>query len=135
MRKLYVPILGLFVLLGLAQCHSKAEKDLVGVWQLQQMKVGSTTLPGSSMGNWLWEFNEAGGYLADVAGMREKGFYTLKDSSLTLQLGKDKSKPGQVYKITRLDAVELDLVSNEKQTTSELRFKKRSVGDVNQDKD
>jgi len=134
MKRLFFPALVL-IILGLSQCHSKEQKNIIGVWQLQQITVNGTTIPGGSMGNLLWEFNEAGGYLTDVGGMREKGLYTLKDSVLTLKLGKDKNRPAQVYKVARLDSVLLDINFSDNRTNSSMRFLKRSAGDFNQDKD
>jgi len=130
MRKFIVPILGIIIMMGLTQCHSNSEKKIVGVWQLKELVVNGTVLQGSSLGNWLWEFNEAGGYLTDVAGMREKGTYTLKDSILSLKLVTEKSQPKQVYKVARLDSVELDLIANDANNRQSLRFIKRKVSDV-----
>jgi hypothetical protein len=124
-----------FILLScLTQCHNKNEK-ITGVWQLQVMEVNGTTLSGKSLGTWLWEFNESGGFLTDVAGMREKGQYTLQDDQLTLKHILSKDKPDQVYKIAKLDTAVLDLLSVEKGYNTTMHFIKRKVGDATGDKD
>ncbi len=135
MKKLIAPFLGFILLLSLTQCRTSTENKIVGVWQLQQMVINGTVLQGSSLGNWLWEFNDAGGYLTDVAAMREKGLYAIKDSLLTLKLVTEKNRPDQVYKITRLDSLELDLVSTEIANKQSLRFLRRKVSEVTGEKD
>lgn len=136
MRKFGFPLLVLFLLSGLTQCHNAAKKKLVGIWQLENMAINSTVLSGNSLGTWLWEFNDAGGFLTDVAGMREKGRYTLSDSTLTLKVTIPHIRPGQVYRVAKLDSAEMDLVSAEVQNKSTLHFVKRKLGDVTkEDKD
>ena len=128
--KLILVFTALFLVLSLTQCKSKNEKNLVGVWQLQTLVINGALLQGNSLGNWLWEFNEQGGYLTDVAGMREKGKYTLKDSILTLKILIPKDGPTQVYKVIKLDTAQLDLFYFENHNRSTLHFIKRNVGDV-----
>jgi hypothetical protein len=133
-------LIGVFVLLlllmGLTQCKSKIEKNLVGVWQLQTLVINGAALKGNSLGNWLWEFNAQGGYLTDIAGMREKGKYTLKDSILTLKIMIPKDGPTQVYRVIKLDSAQLDLFYYENRNKSTLHFVRRKVGDVvGEDKD
>ncbi len=123
------------IVLALSQCKSKSESKLTGVWQLKELQINGTTIQGNALGSWLWEFNEAGGYLTDVAGMREKGAYTYKDSLLTLSVKNKGNRPDQVYKVERLDSVELYLVSTEKHNKSSLHFIKRNVSEVAGDKD
>jgi len=135
MKKFVAPALIVFILIGLTQCHNGSDSKIVGVWQLQEMVINGTKLQGSSLGNWLWEFNGAGGYLSDVAGMREKGRYTLKDGQISLQITTEKNRPAQVYKVARLDSVELDLLSVENVNKQSLRFLRRKVSEVTVDKD
>ena len=129
MRKLRIPIFILLILLGLTQCHNEKEK-IVGVWQLQTMVVNGTTIPGSSLGTWLWEFNESGGYLTDVAGMREKGIYTLTGDQLSLKHPASKKLPDQFYKITKLDTTTLNLQSTDPGSSTSLHFFKRKASEV-----
>jgi hypothetical protein len=135
MKKLIAPVLGLLILIGLTQCRSSQEKKIVGVWQLQELVINGTTLQGSSLGNWLWEFNDAGGYLTEVAGVREKGRYTLKGDALNLKITTEKDRPDQVYKVARLDSIELDLLSIENVNKQSMRFLRRKVSEVTGDKD
>ena len=135
-RQLISFLTGLILILCLTQCGNKDAKNLVGVWQLQQMNINGAVLSGKSLGNWLWEFNAVGGYLTDIAGMREKGKYYLKDSVLTLKIMMPKDGPTQVYKIVKLDSMQLDLFYYENRNRSTLHFIKRQVGDVKaEDKD
>ena len=130
MRKIIASaLLGMLVLMGLNQCTNKKADKLVGVWQLQEMVVGGTVLKGNSLGTWLWEFNEAGGYLTDVAGVREKGVYTYKDSLLTLKITFGKKRPEAVYKVANLDTAQLYLQATD-QSKSTLLFIKRKVSDI-----
>ena len=86
------------------------------------------------MGSWLWEFNDAGGFLTDIGGMREKGVYTCKDSILTLRLTSGKDKPNQIYTVTRLDTSELDIKLRNDNKIS-YRFIRRNVKEVTGEKD
>ena len=135
MRKFISSFLTAMLLLGLTQCHNKSENKLVGVWQLQDLTINGTTLKGNSLGNWLWEFNASGGYLSEIAGMRKKGVYTFKDNMLLLNLDPAKKEPDQSYKVTKLDSVEMELISTDTLNKSSLRFLKRKVSDVSEDKD
>ena len=134
MKKITRVLVGLIIVLTITQCHSKEESKIAGVWQLSTAYINGSEIPGASMGNWLWEFNDAGGFLTDIGGMREKGIYTLKDSVLTIRLTNSKAKPNQIYTITRLDTSELDLKSSD---TAQVRFRfiKRSASEVSGEKD
>jgi hypothetical protein len=128
-------ILTVMLISGLTQCGHKEQSKMVGVWQLDEMVVNGTMLKGNSLGKWLWEFNASGGFLSDIAGVREKGHYGLKDSVLTLKILVPKDGPSQVYRVIKLDSAELDLFSYENRNKSTLRFIKRKMGDVAVDKD
>jgi len=129
MRRFALPAFALLILLGLDQCHGEKQK-IVGVWQLQTMVVNGTTIPGNSLGTWLWEFNESGGYLTDVAGMREKGLYTLTADQLSLKHDPAKKLPDQLYKVAKLDTAILDLQSTDPGNSTSLHFFKRKVSEV-----
>lgn len=130
--KLTGVIVLLVLLVSLTQCKSKFERNLVGVWQLQELVINGASLKGNSLGNWLWEFNDAGGYLTDVAGMREKGRYALKDSVLTLKIMIPKDGPTQIYRVLKLDTAALELFSYENRNKTTLRFVKRKINEVSQ---
>ena len=134
MKKIARLLIGLIIVLTITQCHNKDESKIAGVWQLSTAYINGTEIPGGSMGSWLWEFNDAGGFLTDIGGMREKGVYTLKDSLLTIRLTSGKDKPNQVYTVTRLDTAELDLKSREANQVR-FRFIKRSASEVSGEKD
>jgi hypothetical protein len=130
--KTYITLLAV-VAMGvlLTQCHSNSNKGkLVGIWQLRTLDINGTRLQGQSLGNWLWEFNEEGGYLTDVSGVRQKGHYTVKDSTLTLKPIAEQNKPEQVFNITLLDSVEMELVTANEKNRSALHFVKRKNGAV-----
>jgi hypothetical protein len=133
--KLIVFFAAVILLLGLTQCGKKQQNSIVGIWQMQSMVVNGTLLSGKSLGTWLWEFNGEGGYLTDVAGMREKGRYGIKDSILTLKILVPKDGPSQVYRIIKLDSAQMDLFSYDNRNKSTLHFIKRKVGEVEVDKD
>jgi hypothetical protein len=135
MKKLLMPFVAIILLLSLTQCENKEAKKIVGVWQLQDMTLGDVKLDGNALGGWLWEFNAAGGYLTDIAGMRQKGTYTFKDSLLTLTITTDKTPSGQVYKVMRLDETEMDLLTVDAKAKQTARFIKRKVSDVQGEKD
>jgi hypothetical protein len=129
MRRINGSVFTLLILLGLTQCHNERQK-IKGVWQLQTMVVNGTTIPGTSLGMWLWEFNQSGGYLTDVAGMREKGLYTLTGDQLTLKHAPAKKLPDQVYKVIKLDTAELDLQPTDQGSSTNLHFIKRKTTEV-----
>jgi hypothetical protein len=122
MKKILHALIPMALIFLLTQCQNKNREKLVGIWQLQVMEVNGTTLGGNSLGNWLWEFNEAGGFLTDVAGMREKGVYKLSGNQLTLQHIANTGQPNQVFSIARLDSAELDLVVIDSSQRSTMKF-------------
>ena len=130
MRKTSYVLAILFYVLILSSCNNKNGEKLVGIWQLQLMDVNGSKLQGNSLGNWLWEFNEEGGYLADIGGAREKGRYDFKGNTLKLQAVTSKDKPAQLYTVTNIDSVHLDLVSTEVNSKAALHFVKIQAGQV-----
>jgi hypothetical protein len=103
----------------LAGCHNTGKEKLTGIWKLQVMDINNTALRGSSLGNWLWEFNDKGGYLANVAGAVEKGTYKIDKDKLTMKPVTPAERPEQIYTIAKLDSASLNLVTaSEKNKTS-----------------
>jgi hypothetical protein len=122
MKKIVAIILqGLFVLI-LAQCNQKNKSNLIGVWKLQQMEINGTKLQGSSLGNWMWEFNEEGGYLSDIAGAKEKGMYKLSGVNLIIKPVGAEKWPERSFTISKLDSSELRLVANGEKNKSSMWF-------------
>ena len=122
------------ILAGVASCNKNKDK-ITGIWQLKLMDIKGANISGSSLGDWLWEFNQAGGYLTDIAGAKEKGRYQLEGGKLTLRPFDTKNRPAVVYNIAFLDSSEMDLVSSDPQTPTKFYFFKRSAADVTEDKD
>ncbi|MBL0308590.1 MAG: hypothetical protein IPP77_02550 [Bacteroidetes bacterium] len=67
MKKYFGRSITILLVLILAQCANKEKKQIIGVWQLEQMDINGTRIDGHDMGRWLWEFNDEGGYLTNVA--------------------------------------------------------------------
>jgi hypothetical protein len=122
MKKISISVL--LVVILITGCQNKQKDKLEGIWQLRTLEINGTVLQGSSLGNWKWEFNEEGGYLTDVAGVREKGLYTLKENTLTLKSVTHKERPEQVLNIVHLDSLQLDLLSADEKNKSSLHFLK-----------
>jgi hypothetical protein len=128
MKKISISVL--LVVILLTGCQNKQKDKLEGIWQLRTLEINGTVLQGSSLGNWKWEFNEEGGYLTDVAGVREKGLYTLKESTLTLKSVTHKERPEHVLNIVHLDSLQLDLLSADEKNKSSLHFLKMKENGV-----
>ena len=120
----------LLSLLYLTNCNHESKEKLVGIWKLDIMDINHTPLRGSSLGTWLWEFNEEGGYLVNVAGQIEKGIYKISKDKLTLQSVTHKDRPDQTYTIAKLDSANLNLVSVTDKNTSSLSFVKLKGADM-----
>jgi hypothetical protein len=121
-KTVYLLLFASAFLLILTQCRNKQEKQLYGIWKLDVMEVNGTEISGSSLGEWMWEFNEEGGYLVMVAGAKEKGKYSLKDGKLTMKSVTVKEKPETVYEVTRLDSAAMNLTAEGEKNTSHLHF-------------
>jgi hypothetical protein len=114
----------------LAGCHNKGKEKLTGIWKLEVMDINNTALRGSSLGNWLWEFNEEGGYLVNVAGAVEKGTYKIDKDKLTMKPVTPAERPEQIYSIAKLDSVSLNLVTASEKNKTSLFFMKVKGEDV-----
>lgn len=121
------------ILIALTQCRNKQQKQLIGIWKLDVMEVNGTEISGSSLGEWMWEFNEEGGYLVMVAGAKEKGKYSIKDGKLSMKSVTVADKPETVYEITRLDSALMDLTAAGEKNTSHLHFIKIDKGETEED--
>ncbi|HWB62485.1 MAG TPA: lipocalin family protein [Chitinophagales bacterium] len=134
MKKLNIFLIAALILVTVTQCNQKTEK-ITGIWQLQSMTINGTLLQGNALGNWLWEFNDKGGYLSDIAGIKEKGLYKIKDNKLTLQPVGEKAHAQQTYTIEKLDSLEMTLSAVGGGNKSILRFLKTQAEGVQGDKD
>jgi len=123
----FLIVLSVFLLIG---CHNESKDKLTGIWKLDVMDINHTPLRGSSLGNWLWEFNEEGGYLINVSGEVEKGTYKLDKDKLTLKSVTHKERPKQTFTVAKLDSANLNLVSVTDKNTSSLFFVKMRGEDV-----
>ncbi len=109
-------------------CCSDSKKQISAVWQLKEMNINGTTLSGKSLGNWLWEFNDEGGYLVNIGGAIEKGTYKLEGAKLTMKSVTNSKKPEHIYLIARLDSISLSLTSESGKNKTTLYFLKTDIG-------
>ncbi|MCW5907280.1 MAG: hypothetical protein KIS94_05440 [Chitinophagales bacterium] len=133
MKKLLATTLLIVFALALQQCRNKQQEQLTGIWQLDNMEINGTTLNGSSLGKWLWEFNDKGGYLVMVAGAKEKGKYSLKEGKLTMKSVDVKEKPETAYNVLLLDSAHLHLSAISDKNSSILYFIKIEGGETEED--
>ena len=84
MKKICFVLSVFFSVLLLGNCSNKSKKQLTGIWKLNMMDINNTPIQGSSLGSWLWEFNEEGGYMVNVAGAIEKGTYKIDKIKLKI---------------------------------------------------
>ena len=103
-------------------CNQNDKSKLVGVWKLQLMDINGTKLQGSSLGNWMWEFNKEDGYLSDIAGAKEKGMYKLSGAKLTIMPVKAEKWPERVLTISKLDSTELHVEAIGEKNKSSMWF-------------
>lgn len=129
MKKVLFILVVIISTLTAAQCKTGQKNNLVGIWKLEHMEVNGTIIYGHSLGNWLWEFNDEGGYLTDVAAVREKGRYTLSAKTLTLKAVTTKNKAPQSYNIVKLDSTTLHISSTANGTKTDLYFIKVDEGE------
>lgn len=127
-------LLGLTVVL-LAKCTNKQKEKLEGIWRLDKVEVNGTVLPGNSLGNQLWEFNDANGYLILIAGAKEKGTYTLKGDKLLLKSATVADKPETEYRIAKLDTAELHLAAEYDKNKTYFTFVKAAGEEVASEED
>jgi hypothetical protein len=117
-----------FVLLAavlfLTQCNSKDADKLTGIWRLEYIEVNGTKLSSESLGKPMWEFNNKGGYLINIAGEKEKGEYKIKDGNITFSSITYKEKAPQTFLITTLDSNILKFESNTENNKVAIEFEK-----------
>jgi hypothetical protein len=130
MRKFRLSSTILLMGLFLAACQTKSKEKLTGIWKLEVMDINNTPLRGNSLGNWMWEFNDEGGYLVNVAGAVEKGTYKVEKDRLTLKPVSPAKRPEQNYTIVKLDSVSLNLTTASEQNKTSLYFIKMKGEEV-----
>jgi hypothetical protein len=134
MRKtVYLLLFSLLFLLLLTQCRNKQEKQLVGVWKMETMNINGTEMSGASLGEWLWEFNDEGGYLVMVAGAKEKGKFKVKEGRLSMKSVTIAERPETSYEIVQLDSTVLKLKAISDKNSSSLSFIKIDAGEPGED--
>ncbi len=122
MKKLLFVLSVIVSVVFLTNCQSEQKEKLAGIWKLDVMDINNTPISGSSLGGWLWEFNEEGGYLINVAGAVEKGTYKIDKEELTLSSVTNKDRPAQTYTIAKLDSASMNLVSISEKNKTSLSF-------------
>lgn len=114
--------------LFLTQCNSKETEKLTGIWRLNYLEVNGTKLDAEALGKPMWEFNNKGGYLINIAGAKEKGEYKVKDENITFQSITYKEKAAQTFLITTLDSTTLKFESNTTNNKVVIEFAKVNGG-------
>ena len=107
--KTFIACLGMALIL--TQCTNEQKEKMVGIWRVTDVNLNETVMDVTSFGSWMWEFNEGGGYMINMAGAVEKGTYEINGNKLTLKSKTIAEKPETVYDITRLDEKEMELTS------------------------
>lgn len=130
MKKIATVTLLLGVLMFCIQCNRNAKQNLEGIWSLKNFQVNGTDMSGAALGDWKWEFNDEGGYMTDLAGVKEKGTYRLTDNSLQLKSVTHPERPEQVYVVTLLDSVQLRLTATDNKNSTHLYFLKLKTDDL-----
>ncbi|MFN8323773.1 MAG: hypothetical protein U0T74_14010 [Chitinophagales bacterium] len=129
MRKKSI-IITLVIMVFAAACNNKKNEALTGIWKLKTMDVNGVSIQGEALGNWLWEFNDEGGYMINVAGAIEKGKYNYDGKKLILKSLTSKDRPEQTYNVVQLDSVSMLLSSVTDNNTSKLNFIKIDEGEL-----
>jgi hypothetical protein len=132
-KTIYLLLFSSLFLLFVTQCRSKQEKQLVGIWKLEVMEINGTEISGASLGEWLWEFNDEGGYLVMVAGAKEKGKFNVRAGKLTMKSVTIKDRPETSYEITQLDSASLKLKAISDKNSSSLTFIKINKGETEEE--
>lgn len=122
-----VVLIAFVSLLFFTQCNQRGDEKLTGVWQLEQMNINGTEMDGQSLGVWLWEFNREGGFLSNVAGNTEKGWYKLANNKLTVQITSEENRAEQVYSVSKLDSASFEIITTEGKNNGTLRFVRREA--------
>jgi hypothetical protein len=117
-------LLPFIALILLSQCADKKKEQLVGIWRLDKVNINGVEIPGNSLGNQLWEFNDNNGYLVMIAGAKEKGKFTLKENKLLLKSLTTENKPETEYRIEKLDSTEMHLAAEYDKNKSFFSFVK-----------
>ncbi|MBK7148524.1 MAG: lipocalin family protein [Bacteroidetes bacterium] len=107
--KIFIACFGMVLML--TQCTNEQKEKLVGIWRVTDVNLNETVMDVTSFGSWMWEFNEEGGYMINMAGAVEKGTYEITENKLTLKSKTMAEKPETVYDITKLDEKEMELTS------------------------
>ena len=120
----------LIIMVFAAACNNQKNEALTGIWKLKTMDINGVSIQGEALGNWLWEFNDEGGYMINVAGAIEKGKYNYDGQKLILKSLTSKDRPEQTYNVIQLDSVSMLLSSVTDKNTSKLNFIKIDEGEL-----
>ncbi|MFN8288560.1 MAG: hypothetical protein U0V74_17525 [Chitinophagales bacterium] len=131
-KRIYLLLCAGLILL-LAQCTNKTKEQLRGIWRVDAIELNNTKMDGNAAGQWLWEFNEEGGYMIMAAGMKEKGKFSLSDKTLKLKSITNPDKEESVFTIQHLDSLHLDLASDVKGNKTLLHLIKAKDGEMEED--
>ena len=130
MKKIFSCFLCTLFVLLLTECNNTANEELVGIWKVESLKINDTELPGGGLENWLWEFNEEGGYMINAEGGKEKGTYKRKKNELTLHPVSNAERPDLTYTISHLDSANLKLSSSTDKSKMYINFVKVNEGEI-----
>ncbi len=133
LRKSVYLLLAAGIIILLAQCSSKTKEQLVGIWRVDKVELNGTQMDGNTAGNWMWEFNEEGGYMIVASGMTEKGKYDLNGKTLKLKSVSNPDKEETVFSIQSIDSLHLDLASDTKDNKTLLHFIKTKGGELEEE--
>lgn len=109
MTKKLLTICTITLLLFITRCADKSKEKLLGVWQVTEVNMNGTSMDAGSIGNWWWEFNDEGGYMINLGGVKEKGRYKVSGEELHMQSVTIPDRPETVYHITKIDSVSMQL--------------------------
>lgn len=112
------------IIVSLTACTNKREQQLLGIWKMESMDLNGTVIRGESLGRWLYEFNDKGGYMVDVSGVKEKGKYKLADKTLTLTSLTFEDKPATAFEVVVFDSVNLELFSKTENNQTRIKLVK-----------
>lgn len=127
--KTHAHYLLILAVLLLAQCNNDSHDKLIGIWKLKQIEINGATLNSEALGNPLWEFNKAGGYLINVAGEKEKGKYKVDNNTITLTSVTNPQKQPLTYTFSYPDTLQLRMESNAKNNAVKITFDRVAEGE------
>jgi hypothetical protein len=130
MKKIFSYFLCVVFVLLLTECNNTDNEELVGIWKVESLSINDTNLPGGGLENWLWEFNEEGGYMINAEGGTEKGTYKKENNSLTLHPVSNAERPDLTYTISHLDSANLKLSSITDKSKMLISFVKVAAGEM-----